>query len=67
MKARMKALSSTDLADETRRMELQLSRIKAEQAKLRSLVPDALPGTTRWSSAALPTGSSAITTCSPTA
>ena len=35
-------------------MEVQLSRIKAEQARLRQMVPAAPPGTTRWASAALP-------------
>lgn len=55
MKNRLQKLASTDLETENRQMEFKLAKIRSEQMKLKSMVPDALPGTTRWSSAALPT------------
>ena len=42
MQKRMQRLQSSDsLAEETRKMEMQLSRIKTEQARLRQMVPAA--------------------------
>jgi hypothetical protein len=57
MKNRLLKLASSDLETENRQMEVKLAKIRSEQMKLKSMVPDALPGTTRWSSAALPTES----------
>jgi hypothetical protein len=54
---KLQTSSSVDLENETRRMEMQLAKLRSEQMKLKAMVPDALPGTTRWSSAALPTES----------
>jgi hypothetical protein len=36
---KVKALASADLAEETRRMEAQLARIKSEKEKLSRMVP----------------------------
>jgi hypothetical protein len=36
---KLKSLTSADLEEETRRMEAQLSRIKAEKDKLARMVP----------------------------